>query len=102
MFRKRFVALLAAAFLLRSAPLNGGPPPVHVSSGKALNTLLQDISAAHVKGRRGPVIKLEAAVLKQINVAPPRGGNFALLRGGGKLHWPKALASDPFKAERKK
>jgi hypothetical protein len=75
-------------------------PAVDIRSGKALNTLLRDISQAHARGRRGPRVELKAEVLRQVNVAPRPGENFGLLRGGGKLTWPLAFAGDKFRADR--
>jgi hypothetical protein len=94
-----FVARLSAGPGKR---LPRDPPPGELFSGKALTDLVRDIAAAHAKGHRGPKITLDAALLQQINVAPPGGGNFALLRKGAKLTWPLAFDGEPFKGDREK
>ena len=95
-----FVTLLSLpAGALPSGPRNGRPkqPPFgEILSGKAINGVLRDIATAHAKNHRGPKVPLDAAVLLQVNVALPGGGNFALLRKGGKLTWPLALTQRPF------
>ena len=87
------------AVLCLLAPAAPGPPASEIYSGKALNGLLQQIFARDGRGARVP---LDGALLPRLNLAPPGSGNFGLLKNGGKLTWPGALADDKFKAERVK
>lgn len=76
-------------------PSRATPPPAEVLSGQALNALLDDLRATAAgtdpADRPNPRLPLDARGLKHINVT--RGaGSVALLRDGGRLSWPAALA----------
>lgn len=78
--------------LLRRSRTNPGPG--EVASGDALNALMGQLrrQANGTKSQSLPDLALpfDAAGLKHINMT--RGpGNMALLRNGGRLHWPTAL-----------
>jgi hypothetical protein len=63
------------------------PPLTEIWSGKALNDLL----AVAAQCRTGPDVAIDSDLLKQINLTTGDGGNFGLLKNGGKLSWPLAL-----------
>jgi hypothetical protein len=63
------------------------PPLTEIWSGKALNDLL----AVAAQCRTGPDVAIDPDILKQINLTAGDGGNFGLLKNGGKLSWPLAL-----------
>jgi hypothetical protein len=92
------VAVLLVPALFAASPRE--PPLAEVYSGKALNALLREVSAAHSKGVCGPKVPLDAGLLRRVNLAPPGGGNFALLKGGGKLRWTVALREERFRGDR--
>src|SRR5262249_25866474 len=60
-------------------------------SAKALNDLLADLKKLHGIKVYGPEIRLDADVLKQINVLGNGSGNIGLLRDEGRLKWPLGL-----------
>jgi hypothetical protein len=70
-----FVTLFSLpAGALPSGPRNGLPkqPPFgEILSDKAINGVLHDIATAQARNHRGPKVTLHAAVLQQVNVAPP-------------------------------
>src|SRR5262245_17690295 len=96
-------AVLTLLSLAVSFPLQGStkkePTLAEILSAKPLNGLLADTNAAHAKGRRGPNVPLDPALADQINVAPPGGGNFALLRKG-KLTWSAAFDREKLRGTR--
>jgi hypothetical protein len=67
--------------------------PAEISSGRALNILLDDLKKQNLKAARvdePPVLSEE--VLHQLNVTvKDTGGNLGLLRSNGSLRWPIAL-----------
>ena len=98
---RMYSAAVAGLLLLGSAAVPGQePPPGEVYLGKALNGLLQQLVAAHSQGRRGPKVTLDAALLAHINLTSERGGNFGLLKNGGKLNWPPIFADKSFRGDR--
>jgi hypothetical protein len=61
--------------------------------------LLEDLKRRRARGESLPAVPLAAEVLAHLNVTPSEyGANFALLKEGGKLHWPKAWHSRPLAA----
>jgi hypothetical protein len=66
------------------------PHPSEVVSGKALNDLLDDLTARQGKGGRGPSVPLDESTLGRINVSGSGGGDVGLLRDG-RLEWPEGL-----------
>jgi hypothetical protein len=83
------------------------PPPSEIWSAQALNDLLGELQTQAARRvlqtHRGPREPLGPDVLKQINVAPAnRGGDIGLLKDGGRLHWPWALATPDFQVERER
>jgi hypothetical protein len=69
----------------------GSAPITEIWSAKALNDLLADLKKLHGKKVYGPEIRLDADVLKQINVQGNSPGNIGLLRNEGRLNWPLGL-----------
>jgi hypothetical protein len=69
----------------------GSAPVTEIWSAKALNDLLADLKKLHGKKVYGPEIRLDADVLKQINVQGNGSGNIGLLRDEGRLNWPLGL-----------
>jgi hypothetical protein len=74
------------------------PLPSEITSGYAMNTLLGYLASPIKKGVLGPQVPLDQEQLKHINVTRLTGttnaGNAALLRKGGRLQWPAALAGE--------
>jgi hypothetical protein len=64
--------------------------PAEVTSGRALNFLLDDIRAHRGKTFTMTPIPLDDYVLKHVNITT-RNYGLGLLRDGGKLSWPVAL-----------
>jgi hypothetical protein len=68
------------------------PPSTMIYSGKALNTLLADLVKRQADGSASSPVPLNTRVLDNVNVASEEdgqgGGNFGLLKHGGKLAWP--------------
>jgi hypothetical protein len=91
---------LAVAIVLRIVASAPGQEPqrqnplADVYSGKALNNLLQEIALAHGKGQRGPVVSLDAALLRRINIGLADGANIGLLLGQSTVPWPKILREE--------
>jgi hypothetical protein len=76
------------------------PPLGDITSGIALNTLLNDIQK---KGDnvQGPAIALDNDILRHINVKSPAGaGNPGMLKNEGRLSWPVVLRGPQYKEER--
>lgn len=76
------------------------PPMGDITSGVALNTLLNDIQK---KGDnvQGPSIPLDNDILRHINVkSPASAGNPGLLKNEGRLTWPVVLRGPQYKEER--
>jgi hypothetical protein len=67
--------------------------PAEIVEGRSLNFLLDDVDKNYNKATI-PDIPLEADVLKQLNIKPagPNNNSLGMLRDGGKLQWPAALA----------
>jgi hypothetical protein len=85
---------------LRSARNN--PPTSAVHSGRALNTLLADLLDLEAQGSKGKSVAVSAWVLKHVNLSSDvRGGNFGLLKNGGRLVWPPAWSRPPLEKESK-
>jgi hypothetical protein len=79
------------------------PSPTEIWSGKAPNRLLQAIQRQIAQGMQGPNIPLDADTVAHINVTTGAGGgNYAMLKNGGKLTWPDALLDSSFDDNRKK
>ena len=72
-----------------------------VWSGRALNTLLDDIKRSRRPLSDGPNIPLDEETLKHINVTDASSrGHIGLLKNGGRLDWPESLLESPFDKER--
>jgi hypothetical protein len=69
------------------------PPAPEITSGRALNTLLDYIDKMMAKGFRGPTVGIDPDVVKQINVSAgsPDNGNVGVLKD---LNWPSGLEGD--------
>jgi hypothetical protein len=68
------------------------PPKTEVWSGKAMNSLLEDLKRMDRSKVPGGTTPLEESVLKKINLTSGKGGaNPGILKEGGKLDWPVAL-----------
>jgi hypothetical protein len=79
------------------------PPLVEIYSGRALNTLLKDLSGAGptaLLSRTSRTLALD--VLAHINLRPADvdGGNPALLKHADHLPWPIALLGDEYRLSR--
>ncbi len=74
-----------------------------IASGQPHNVLLQHLAREQGRGRRGPHIDLDEALLRRISVAPEgAGGSMGLLRdGGADLPWPASLRRAEFGTARK-
>jgi hypothetical protein len=80
------------------------PPITEITSGVALNNLLQDIRNQQARGNtelRTYQVVLHEDTLRHVNVSKGPG-NIALLKNEGRLTWPVALASIDFKKDRDK
>jgi hypothetical protein len=74
-------------------------PAGEIHSAKPLNVLLEDLKGRRGRGDSLPAVPLAPEVLAHLNVTPSEhGANFALLKEGGKLYWPKAWHSRPLAA----
>jgi hypothetical protein len=69
------------------------PPAAEITSGRALNTLLNYIDKMMAKGFRGPTVQIDPDVVKYINVSAgsPDNGNVGVLKD---LAWPSGLEGD--------
>jgi hypothetical protein len=79
------------------------PPLVEIQSGRALNTLLKDLTRASPASLLSrPSRTLPADVLGHINLRPADvdGGNPALLKHPDNLPWPTALLGDEYRTTR--
>jgi hypothetical protein len=72
------------------------PPTAEITSGRALNTLLNYINKLLVKGYRGPTVMIDPAMVKQINVSAGSAdnGNVGLLKQLNTLEWPVGMEGD--------
>jgi hypothetical protein len=82
------------------------PPITEVLSGQALNDLYVHAANLQEKGKvqgvKGPEVKLDEEMLKQINLSGAGSmGSIGLLKDRGKLTWPLVLQSNEFDAARK-
>jgi hypothetical protein len=68
-------------------------------SGGALNELLDELGPVLARDDAGAGVALDPALLEQINVAPPRGGNIGLLKNGH-VDWPQVLRGTKYQADR--
>jgi len=76
-------------------------PMDETPSAAILNCLLDDLQKLRASRVRGPQVPLDQDVLLGINFSPSnKGGSIELLKKGGYLHWPLALQSPDFKAQR--
>jgi hypothetical protein len=79
------------------------PPVTEITSGKALNDLMQDIRSVPARGDTAQLRTFQSALseatLKHINVTKGQG-NIGLLKNEGRLSWPVALSSVDFKDDR--
>jgi hypothetical protein len=79
------------------------PPLVEVHSGRALNTLLKELTGANPTALLSRTSKtLTSNVLGHINLRPADvdGGNPALLKHADHLSWPLALLGDEYRTAR--
>ncbi len=77
------------------------PPMTAIWSGGALNDLLMGIQRMQAQGVTGPDVPLAPDILPHVNVTGSQaGGNLALLKDGGRLHWPFALTDGKFASDR--
>src|SRR5262249_45341977 len=79
------------------------PPLVEIYSGRALNTLLKDLTSADPTALLSrPPKTLASDLLGHINLRPADvdGGNPALLKHANHLSWPLALLGDEYRAVR--
>ncbi len=77
------------------------PPVTEIYSAKALNDLLVDLQKSAAPAFAGPMIPLNAAQLKQINVTSgTTAGNIGPLKSGGALQWPYELTGKEFATQR--
>ena len=69
------------------------PPAAEITSGRALNTLLNYIGKMMSAGYRGPTVSIEPDIVKYINVSAgsPDNGNVGVLKD---LQWPSGLEGD--------
>jgi hypothetical protein len=69
------------------------PPAAEITSGRALNTLLNYIDRMMAKGFRGPTVTIDPSIVKMINVSAgsPSNGNVGILKD---LAWPSGLEGD--------
>jgi hypothetical protein len=72
------------------------PPAAEITSGRALNTLLDYIDRMMAKGYRGPTVYIEPDILNWINVSAggADNGNVGLLKDINNLDWPSGLSGD--------
>jgi hypothetical protein len=81
----------------------GNPPAAEVLSGQALNALMDDLRATAngpaTVDRPNPRLPLGPRDARHINVTRG-GGSIALLKDGGRLTWPTALAGPAWKEPR--
>jgi hypothetical protein len=78
------------------------PPLTEIWSARALNDLLGAIQKQQAQRVQGPAIPLDGQMLQRINMTGGRSdSSLALIRNGGRLHWPLGLAGDEFEASRK-
>jgi hypothetical protein len=67
------------------------PTNAEITSGRAMNALLPQLRNLANQGIMGPPLMISPELLKDVNVTTTtRGGNFGMLRNGGKLDWPAA------------
>jgi hypothetical protein len=77
------------------------PPLPEITSGKALNELLDEVRNLHARGFRGPEVGLDEDVVRAIQVGSGRGRDrLAVLKDRGRLEWPTALSGSQFETER--
>jgi hypothetical protein len=69
------------------------PPVQEITSGRALNTLLDYLNRLMAKGFRGPTVQIEPSIVKQINVSAggAENGNVGMLKDIANLDWPSGL-----------
>ncbi len=71
------------------------PPPTEIWSGKALNDLLQNLQILGPAAASGPIVYINQDLLKQINVTSgATTAGAGVLKNGGALQWPLAIAGD--------
>jgi hypothetical protein len=91
------------ARLERVRRARNSPPSGEIWSGRALNTLLDAINKMIIQSIPGPIVSLDAATLRRINVTSGvQEGSLGVLRDGGQLRWPLTLRGSTFKKERTK
>ncbi len=78
------------------------PPLNEIWSGDSLNSLYTDIKNAHTYGVRGPIVPLDQAILKNINLTTGvTSGSLGVLKDGPKLRWPVILQNSNFDENRR-
>jgi hypothetical protein len=76
------------------------PPLAEITSGKALNQLLDEVRDLHARGFRGPEVGLDEDVVRAIQVGSGRGRDrLAVLKDRGRLEWPTARSASEFETE---
>jgi hypothetical protein len=79
------------------------PSATEISSGKAMNDLLDAIKRSQLAGLRGPTILLDEDQVKQLNLSTGTTvANVGLLKDGGNMQWPPMLRDRLFDNDRKK
>jgi hypothetical protein len=79
------------------------PPLADIYSGKSLNVLLRAIQKGQNSGLAGPPVSVDQELLKRVRLTDGQTGTgVGLLRDGGKLRWPVALAGSDFQKDRQK
>jgi hypothetical protein len=79
------------------------PPLADIYSGKSLNVLLKAIQKGQNSGLAGPPVSVDQELLKKVRLTD--GGTntgVGLLKDGGKLRWPVALAGSDFQQQRQR
>jgi hypothetical protein len=79
------------------------PPLIDVYSGKSLNVLLKAIQVGQNSGIKGPPVPVDQAMLARIRLTDGQtASGVGLLKDGGKLQWPVALAGPDYQKSRQK
>jgi hypothetical protein len=91
---------------LEAANLNiarNDPPLADVYSGKTLNVLIKAIQKGQNSGLTGPPVSVDQELLKRVHLTDGQTNTgVGLLKDGGQLKWPVALAGSDFQKERQR